>query len=236
MEQLRPDEWLAGSGIYFDDASLVERALTHRSYVNENRDSLEDNERLEFLGDAALDFLSAAWLYNHFPEMDEGQLTRLRSALVRTEQLAIFAKELDLGQAMLLGHGEHLSGGRERPALLCAVFEAVMGAMYLDGGLDKVREFMEPRFRRAVENSLQDESLFDSRSLLQIWAQSETGMTPQYRTVQSSGPDHDRVFVVEVQAGGRLVAQGKGNSKQEAAQQAAAAALRKVGWPNLQIG
>lgn len=233
---LTPDEWLAKTGIQFSDPSLVERALTHRSYVNENRNALEDNERLEFLGDAALDFLSGAWLYNHFPEMDEGQLTRLRSALVRTEQLASFAEELGLGQAMLLGHGEHLSGGRERPGLLCASFEALMGAMYLDGGLAKVREFMESRFQRAVENSLRDDSLFDARSLLQIWAQSELGLTPRYRTVDSSGPDHEREFVVEVEAGNEIKATGTGNSKQEAAKKAAASALRKVGWPNLQIG
>jgi ribonuclease-3 len=233
---LRPDEWLAEAGIHFDDVSLVERALTHRSYVNENPDALEDNERLEFLGDAALDFLSGAWLYHHFPEMDEGQLTRLRSALVRTEQLAGFAQELGLGQALLLGHGEHLSGGRERSGLLCGAFEAFMGAMFLDGGLETVRQFMEPRFQRAVESSLKDDSLFDSRSLLQIWAQSEVGATPKYRTVKSSGPDHERVFVVEVKAGPTLVATGEGGSKQEAAKNAASSALRQVGWPNLQIG
>lgn len=233
---LTPDEWLAETGIQFSDPSLVERALTHRSYVNENRDALEDNERLEFLGDAALDFLSGAWLYNHFPEMDEGQLTRLRSALVRTEHLAMFAEELNLGQAMLLGRGEHLSGGRQRPGLLCATFEALIGAMVLDAGLEKARAFMEPRFKRSVEDSLKDDSLFDARSLLQIWAQSELGLTPHYRTVDSSGPDHEREFVVEVQAGPTLKAEGKGSSKQEAAKNAASAALRQVGWPNLQIG
>ena len=232
---MTPAEWLAETGLHFDDASLVERALTHRSYINENPDALEDNERLEFLGDAALDFLSGAWLYNHFPEMDEGQLTRLRSSLVRTEQLARFAEELGLGEAMLLGHGEHLSGGRQRPALLCAAFEALMGAMYLDGGIERVRQFMEPRFQRAVEESLQDNSLFDSRSLLQIWAQSEIGATPSYRTINSSGPDHQRIFVVEVTAGSEISATGTGGSKQEAAQQAAGSALQKVGWPNLQI-
>ncbi len=107
--------------------------------------------------------------------------------------------------------------------------------MYLDGGIEKVRQFMEPRFQRAVEESLEDNSLFDSRSLLQIWAQSELGATPSYRTINSSGPDHDREFVVEVTAGSEITATGTGGSKQEAAQEAAAAALQKVGWPNLQI-
>lgn len=218
------------------DPRLIERALTHRSYVNENQDALEDNERLEFLGDAALDFLTAAWLYHRFPEMDEGKLTQLRSALVRTEQLAAFAEGIDLGSALLLGRGEELGGGRERPALLCAAFEALIGALYLDSGLESVLEFMEPRFAHAVETILEDESLFDARSLLQIWAQSEIGETPSYRTVEAVGPDHDRSFVIEVQVAGRVQAQGAGSSKQEAAQRAAAAALAELGWPNLSLG
>lgn len=216
------------------DPSLVRRALTHRSYVNENRDALEDNERLEYLGDAALDFVTAAWLYHHFPEMDEGQLTRLRSALVRTEQLAAFAEEIDLGKALLLGRGEDLSGGRGRPALLCATFEALIGAIFLDRGLGTVRAFMEPRLSSAVEAILEDESLFDARSLLQIWAQSELGETPSYRTVDSTGPDHEREFLVEVCLGDRVLGRGSGNSKQKAAQRAAAKALSQLDRPPIQ--
>ena len=233
---MSPDQLVERAGVSVSDQRLVQRALTHRSYVNEHPEALEDNERLEFLGDAALDFLTAAWLYNHFPEMDEGQLTRLRSALVRTEQLADFAEEIDLGQALYLGRGEHLSGGRKRPALLCAAFEAFVGALYLDAGWQAVLDFMEPRLKSAVEKILEDETLFDARSLLQIWAQAEQGETPTYHTVSASGPDHEREFVVEVRIGQRVLASGTGSSKQEAAQAAADRAIQEVGWPDLDIG
>jgi len=211
--------------IAFRDQGLLRRALTHRSFVNEHSEALEDNERLEYLGDAALDFLTAAWLYKRFPEMDEGGLTRLRSALVRTEQLAEFASEIDLGEAILLGRGEEASGGRQRPALLCAAFEALVGALFLDGGLEALREFVEPRLERAASGILEESSLVDPRSELQIRAQADRGATPRYRTVQASGPDHAREFVVEVSIDGQIAGRGQGRSKQDAAQQAAADAL-----------
>lgn len=217
------------AGIDFADPALLRRALTHRSYVNEHSEALEDNERLEFLGDACLDMASAAWLYARFPELDEGELTRLRSSLVRTEQLAEFAGELRLGEAVLLGKGEAASGGRGRPALLCDVFEALVGAIYLDGGQAAVAAFMDSRFDRAVRQALEDGSLLDPRSRLQIWAQAELNQTPRYSTVDSSGPDHAREFVVEVEVGDTLRSRGQGRSKQEAAQSAAANALQAIG-------
>lgn len=225
-----PDEFAQAAGLEFQDPSLLTRALTHRSYVNENPDAIEDNERLEFLGDAALDFLSASWLYHRFPEMDEGHLTRLRSALVRTEQLARFAEDIRLGDVLLLGRGESLSGGRLRPALLCGTFEALIGALYIDAGLDRVRTFMEPRFQQAAARIVRDEPMFDPRSLLQIRAQADLGETPMYRTVDSSGPDHEREFQVEVLLSGRRRGLGRGASKQQAAMRAAAAALQELGW------
>jgi ribonuclease-3 len=224
-----PDEFARLAGLAFRDHGLLRRSLTHRSYLNEHSDVLEDNERLEFLGDAALDFLTGAWLYNRFPEMNEGQLTRLRSSLVRTEQLAAFAAEIRLGEALLLGRGEEASGGRERPALLCGGFEALVGALYLDAGLPAVLEFMEPRLETAVDMILEDETLLDARSLLQVWAQAELGETPRYRTVDSHGPDHAREFLVEVTVGDRLAGRGAGRSKQAAAQRAAADALQHAG-------
>lgn len=228
VESLTPKEFAERAGIRFSDPELVRRALTHSSYVNENPDWEADNERLEYLGDAAIDFLAAAWLYRRFPDLDEGHLTRLRSALVKTEQLAHFAQELDLGQAVLLGRGEEASGGRTRPALLCDTFESLIGAMYLDAGIEVVAEFLEPRFQVAIDTVMQDESLMDARSLLQIWAQAELGETPRYRTVRSMGPDHAREFVVEVSLGEEFSAEGQGRSKQEAAQQAASNALELV--------
>lgn len=227
-ENMRSNDFAQNAGLQFTDVGLLQRALTHRSFVNEHPEILEDNERLEFLGDAVLDFLTGAWLYNRFPEMDEGQLTRLRSALVRTEQLAAFAQDIQMGQAMLLGRGEEATGGRERQALLCGAFEALIGAIYVDSGLDRVMEFMEPRLEIAAEAVLEDESLFDARSLLQIWAQANVGETPRYRTVSSHGPDHAREFVVEVSLQGKPLGEGRGRSKQEAAQRAASEALSQL--------
>lgn len=223
---MTPEDFIQQAGLHFNDLQLVRRALTHSSYVNENPEIQEDNERLEFLGDAALDFLIASWIYRHYPEMDEGQLTRLRSALVRTEQLAEFADEILLGEAVLMGHGEVSSGGRTRPAMLCDAFESLMGALYLDSGLEAVAEFLEPRLPNAVNKAMEDESLIDARSLLQIWAQSELGETPRYRTIDSFGPDHAREFIVEVSVGEKQAARGQGKSKQEAAQAAATEALK----------
>ena len=222
------DDLAREAGVAFADPALLQRALTHRSYINEHPSAVEDNERLEFLGDACLDMTSAAWLYQRFPELDEGELTRLRSSLVRTEQLAEFARELGLGEVVMLGKGEAASGGRDRIALLCDVFEAFVGAIYLDGGHQAVEKFMEARFDRAVTRALDDGSLIDPRSRLQIWAQAELNATPRYTTVDSHGPDHAREFVVEVEVGEALRSRGQGRSKQEAAQDAAARLLRDI--------
>ncbi|HUS85166.1 MAG TPA: ribonuclease III [Anaerolineales bacterium] len=232
---MRPDEFVRRTGLSFSDPCLLRRALTHRSYINEHPEELEDNERLEYLGDAALDFIAAFWLYNRFPEMDEGALTRLRSALVRTEQLAAFASELGLGEVIFLGKGESATGGRQRPALLCATFEALIGALYLDAGIETVVNFIEPRFERAAKAVLEDERLVDARSILQMWSQSELGEIPNYRTVGTFGPDHDREFAVEVSIGERVKADGRGRSKQEASQAAAVNALQKLGLNNSKI-
>ncbi len=222
------EEFAQRVGLDFINPSLLQRALTHRSFINEHPEAIEDNERLEFLGDATLDFVAASWLYNRYPEMDEGDLTRLRSSLVRTEQLAEFARELNLGEGLRIGRGEETSGGRDRPALLCDAFEAVIGAIYLDVGLEKVFHFLEPRLVKAANAALEDESLLDPRSQLQIWAQAELGVTPLYETLDSYGPDHQREFLVEVAVGDDLKGRGQGRSKQEAAQEAAKNLLSQI--------
>ncbi|MFU8774122.1 MAG: ribonuclease III, partial [Anaerolineales bacterium] len=205
------------------------RALTHRSYLNEHPETLEDNERLEFLGDAVLDFLVGAWLYNRYPEMPEGYLTRLRSAIVRTEQLARFAQEMGLGEYMRLGRGEREGGGREKPALLCATFEAIIGALYLDQGIDRVQEFIAPMLESAAQRILSDQKDKDPKSLLQEWAQSQGHGTPFYRVVSARGPDHEKIFEVEVLINGEKFGQGLGRSKQVATKAAARAALTELG-------
>jgi ribonuclease-3 len=210
----------------FNDPLLLTRALTHRSYLNENPEALEDNERLEFLGDAVLDFLVAAWLYNRFPEMPEGSLTRLRSALVRTETLAQFASEIGLGDVMLLGHGESEGGGRERPALLCATFEAFIGALYIDMGIEAVKDYLNPMLESSTQQILSGNSDKDPKSMLQEWAQSQGLGTPYYKTVGSFGPDHAKSFEVEVHIGNTVHGSGIGHSKQAAAKIAAEEALR----------
>jgi ribonuclease-3 len=216
----------AALNLTFRDKALLRRALTHRSYINENPDYLlEDNERLEFLGDAVLDFITGEYLYHHFPEMAEGRLTNLRSALVRTERLAQFALDLKLGDHLFLGRGEEESGGRERLAILCDAFEALLGALYLDNGFDATREFICKIIEPALQDILNLDTAKDAKSRLQELAQSHFRITPTYRTVKEQGPDHAKEFTVEAVIGDKIYGQGQGFSKQTAAQAAAEEAL-----------
>ena len=212
----------------FKNMLLLTRALTHRSYINEHPKSLEDNERMEFLGDAVLDFISAAWLYNHFPEMAEGELTRMRSALVCTPQLAEFARAMDLGPAMRLGRGEEQAGGRRRDVLLCATFEALIGAMYIQNDIAAVQRFVHPMLESVSEQFSLQLDLSDPKSALQEWSQGRKLGIPQYVTVHANGPDHDRMFEVEVLISGEVVGRGSGRNKQLAARQAAQSALEVI--------
>jgi ribonuclease-3 len=216
-------------GVKFRDKSLLHRALIHRSYLNEHPSfPLEDNERLEFLGDAVLDFVTGEYLYHRFPELREGPLTSLRSALVRRETLARFARQLDLGHYLLMGHGEAESGGRERSATLCAAFEALVGALYLDQGLESLHELLEPLVTPEVVHILRDETHKDAKSLLQELAQGRVHRTPRYVTVDARGPDHAKTFTVQVSIGGLIYGEGYGPSKQHAAQAAAQDALERL--------
>jgi ribonuclease-3 len=224
-----PQEFASRLGLPIVHHSLLARALTHRSYLNEHLDeALEDNERLEFLGDAVLDFLVGAWLYNRFPEMREGDLTRLRSALVRTEQLAEFANQLNYGQAMRLGRGEGQGGGRQRLALLCATFEAVIGALYLDAGLEAVTNFIDPLLEPAADQILSTNQDRDPKSMLQERIQAHGFGTPVYRTVGTTGPEHLKMFDVEVVVNGEVFGLGRGPSKQAAAKEAARLAIERL--------
>lgn len=227
-----PQEFARRIGLQFTDTLLLYRALTHRSYLNEHPDALEDNERLEFLGDAVLDFLVGAWLYNHYPEMAEGDLTRLRSALVRTDQLAEFSRQINLGAALRLGRGEAESGGRYRSAVLCAAFEALVGALYLNVGIPAVEQFVEPFLREATDQILVNNMDVDPKSLLQEWLQARGNNPPEYRTIATHGPDHAKIFEVEVMVNGQVLGKGKGHSKQAAAKIAASQALDNLDLDN----
>ncbi len=211
----------------FSNLSLLTRALTHRSYVNENPNSPEDNERLEFLGDAVLDFIVGAWVYNRFPEMPEGDLTKMRSAIVRNDQLAVFARHLKLGDALRRGRGEFSTGGSHRDGLLGSTFEAVIGALYLDSGLKAVEAFVNPLLEGVRESIVT--KIHDPKSQLQEWAQAQKMSTPHYRTVTMTGPDHAKEFEVEVVIDERVVGKGAGTSKHTAQQAAASDAIKKLG-------
>jgi ribonuclease-3 len=214
--------------IQFSNPDLLRQALTHRSFANENDEEVENNERLEFLGDAILDFLTADMLYRRFPEMPEGEMTRLRAALVRTESLAQIATDCGLGEVILVGKGEANTGGRTRVTNLCSGFEAVIGAIYLDQGLEAVRDFIIPRLTELQKDVMEDAIRKDPRSQFQEWAQAEHGITPEFRTVGTEGPEHKMIFEVELLMDGQVMARGFGKSKRVAAQHAASTALKDL--------
>ncbi len=215
--------------IQFRNRDLLAQALTHRSYINEQADeALEDNERLEFLGDAILDFIAADMLYKRFPDMSEGELTRLRSGLVRTEALAELARQCRIGEFLRIGKGEEKSGGRTRTNNLCRAFEAVIGALYQDQGLQAVTTFVAPKLTQLQQQVMTVALDKDNRSQLQEWSQAELNITPVYELRDATGPDHDKEFHITVRIGSQIIAEGVGRSKQAAAQAAAKAALKRI--------
>jgi ribonuclease-3 len=223
-----PQDFANRLSLPVNDILLLSRALTHRSYLNEHAEALEDNERLEFLGDAVLDYVVGLWLYNRFPEMAEGELTRLRAALVKTDQLARFGSQIEIGRALRLGRGEEENGGRTRRAMLCGAFEALIGAIVLDSGISAVTGFIGPFLESATDRILMNHDDKDPKSLLQEIVQSGGEPAPSYRVVSERGPDHAKVFEVEVFANGNLLGRGTGSSKQEASMNAALDALNRI--------
>ncbi|MBO0470038.1 ribonuclease III [Enterococcus sp. DIV0242_7C1] len=214
-------------GIVFHDVNLLEQAFTHSSYVNEHRYlKLSDNERLEFLGDAVLELLVSQYLYQQFPEMPEGKLTKMRAAIVREDSLSKFAKECHFDQYILLGKGEENSGGRQRPALLCDLFEAFLGALYLDQKVGAAKKFIaEVIFPKIDAGAFSHE--MDHKTHLQEVLQRQGDVTIDYRLVNEEGPAHDRIFSIEVYVDGKLIGTGQGKSKKLAEQDAAERALKK---------
>src|SRR5579884_3608329 len=216
-------------GIHFQNPALVQLALTHRSYIYETPGAgQESNERLEFLGDSILAFISADFLYRTFPHLTEGELTDVRAILVRTETLAMFAREINLGQFLRMGKGEQHSGGGQR--VLASAFEAVLGAIYLDRDTETVRSFLLPRLEPLARNIVQKRLFKDNKSLFQELAQASDGITPSYRLLSQEGPSHNREFTVEVLLGEQVAGTGHGRNKQAAEQEAAHNALVNRGW------
>ncbi|GGA20270.1 ribonuclease III [Okeania sp. KiyG1] len=223
----------------FKNPELLKQALTHRSFLNENSGE-EDNESLEFLGDAVLGFLVGELLYRRYKEeydLKPKELTRLRSLLVDEKQLAKFATQLEIGELMRLGRGAEKDGGRQNPALLSDTFEAIIGAFFLDSTLTKVRPFVKKLFQPVAdeiifpdsESDAQTDDLVDTKGKFQQWALAKFGENPQYESNNGEGPDHAKIFTAEVRVKGKLYGVGKGHRKQEAEKRAAEKALRKVG-------
>ena len=222
-------------GVHFLDPELLKRALTHRSFVNESDDELRDNERLEFLGDAVLDLIVAEMLFRRFPDVSEGELTQLRAALVRADSLAMLAREIRLGDYLFMGKGEENSGGRSRLNNLCRGYEALIGGMYLDSGMEAVHEFVIQPLSDLLDYVLENDLHKDARSMLQERSQADLHVTPTYRVKDENGPDHEREFLIEVMIADVVLAEGVGSSKRLAAQAAARVALKAVeenGWSN----
>jgi ribonuclease-3 len=215
----------------FYDRQLSDTALTHRSYLNEHADAKEHNERLEFLGDALLNFLSGEFLYKRYPEKSEGELTPLRAALVEEGQLAKFAESLKIGQLLRMAKGTELKGGRTNANLMSSSFEALIGAYFLDrnSDIEPVREYVEPFFAAVINDLAISASTDNYKSRFQEWSLANTGETPRYTIAHQSGPDHDREWEAEVWIGFSKYGDGKGRKKQDAEKNAAHNALRGLG-------
>lgn len=214
--------------IEFSNKLLLETSVTHRSYLNEHRDVPEHNERLEFLGDAVLELIVSDYLYRKFADRAEGELTSFRSALVRTDSLAESAKKLKIGEYLRLSRGEEESGGREKDYLLANAFEAILGAIYLDKGYEKARDFVYrtliPKLAEIVEYRLD----IDNKTKIQELAQSEYKTTPTYEVIDEQGPDHDKTFTVVVKIDDKIIGKGTGSSKQKAEEKAAEVGIEYI--------
>lgn len=222
------EELQSNLGIVFKNKNLLYNAFTHSSYVNEHRRrSFEDNERLEFLGDAVLELTVSKFLFLMFPKMTEGELTKLRAAIVCEPSLVVFANELNFGQFVLLGKGEEITGGRERPALLADCFEAFIGALYLDQGLETVVGFLEKVVFPKVELGAFSQIVDFKSQLQEMVQQTNTGVL-SYEIVKENGPAHNRTFISKVILSGQELGEGYGKSKKEAEQKAAQTAMRAL--------
>ncbi len=217
--------------IKIGNTALFQEAVTHRSYLNEHKSHpVPHNERLEFLGDAVLELAVTERLYADFPDRPEGELTALRAALVNSDMLSRIGRDLGIEQFLLMSRGEAKDTGRARAFLIANVVEAVIGALYLDQGYGAAKAFIEARVLTRIQEVLDAKLYTDPKSRFQELSQEKLGVTPQYRVLRESGPDHDRRFIAGVFIGDELIAEGEGLSKQDAQRSAAKEALVKKGW------
>ncbi|OHA89169.1 MAG: ribonuclease III [Candidatus Zambryskibacteria bacterium RIFCSPHIGHO2_01_FULL_43_27] len=219
------------AGVVFENKDLLKQAFVHRSYLNENRGfPLGHNERLEFLGDAVLELVITDYLYTKYPEKNEGEMTSLRSALVNANTLYQVGNNLGINDFLLLSRGEAKDTGRARQYILANTMESLIGAIYLDRGYEKAKDFIYTHITPLIDKVIEEESWIDAKSLFQEQAQEHDGATPAYKTLKEEGPDHDKHFTVGVYIKNDLIAEGRGDSKQDAEQDAARKALEAKGW------
>lgn len=219
-------------GYTFKDKPLLIKALSHSSFANELKSkniAAECNERLEFLGDSVLSITVSEYLYKNYPDLPEGELSKVRSGTVCEKALAKFAREIELGKYLFLGHGEEITHGRERASILADAFEAILGATYLDGGVEPVRSFLLPFATEEIKQIIARGNNKDYKSMLQQFVQQEQGDVLEYRVVNESGPMHDRVFETEAYLNNNVIGRGSGKSKRESEQNAAKEALALFG-------
>ncbi len=218
-------------GLTFKSKALASKVFIHRSYLNEHKGvPVDSNERLEFLGDAVLELAVTEHLFSVFPDKEEGELTALRSALVKREHLAFVAKNLNLGDYLLFSKGETLQGGNKKDYILANTTEALIGAVYLEQGYAAAKRIIEENILIHTESILSEGKYIDSKSHLQELAQEKLGVTPYYEVLDESGPDHQKVFEVGVYFSGEVKGSGKGSSKRKAEEVAAGDALEKLSW------
>ncbi|MDD5318620.1 MAG: ribonuclease III [Candidatus Pacebacteria bacterium] len=218
-------------GTTFKDEGLLKQAFIHRSYLNENKNlKLEHNERLEFLGDAVLELVVTDYLFKKYPTKPEGELTAFRSALVNANTLAAAAEKIRMNDFLLLSKGEAKDTGRARLYILANTFEALIGAVYLDQGYDAARDFIGRQLFDLIDDIVEKRLFVDAKSFFQEQAQEKMGATPAYKTIRETGPDHNKQFTVGVFVNNEKIVEGLGKSKQEAEQDAAQKALKKMAW------
>ncbi|KKP80945.1 MAG: Ribonuclease 3 [Candidatus Levybacteria bacterium GW2011_GWB1_35_5] len=212
----------------FKNKKLFDQAFTHRSFLNETTEKVSSNERMEFLGDSIISFVISGYLFSRYPQSNEGVLTNMRSLLVNTKSLAEVARELNLGEYLKLSKGEEDSKGRQNQSLLADSFEALVGALFLDSGIEQTKDFLMQVFSQRVQDLEKERSFKDPKSLLQEFIQSRKQTSPAYKVLKELGPAHSRVFTMGVFIGNKLFEEGKGKSKQEAEENAALKALEKL--------
>lgn len=218
-------------GVKFEDKEILKTAFVHRSYINEHRDEgIQDNERLEFLGDAILELAATKHLFEVCPDRREGEMTSFRSALVKGRHLAEVAKELELGQYLFLSNGEENSGGRNKNYILANTVESLIGAIYLDKGQEVAEKFIADFILAKLDEIIEKGLHIDAKSRFQEMCQDAEEVTPHYEVLEEKGPDHDKHFVMGAYIGKKLIAKGEGSSKQKAEDDAAEKALKKKEW------